>query len=134
MQFTHLRGLTSLPVGPIGLQFQQEEVRAVLPARLAARATEALLVATASALAVVVPAKSAQGGWKIHWAALDSIRLSDGTDPWTEGFEGEYQLFIDVGRVRFESHFVGEAGRRVLRDFVAAVWTRPTRAFTATLT
>jgi hypothetical protein len=124
--------LTSLPIEPIGRQFRSEDVRAVLPVRIAARTTEALLVATRSALAIVVPAKVATTPWKVHWASLETIRISDGTDPWTEWFIDEYQLFVDVGRVRFESHLAGDMGRRVLRDFVAAVWTRPARSTVAT--
>lgn len=127
MQFMQLRGLTSLPIEPIGRQFRDEDVRAVLPARMAARATEALLVATSSALAIVVAARAPAMRWKVHWAPLEAIGLSDGSDPWTEAFEDEYQLFVDVGRVRFESHLEGDVGRRVLRDFVAAIVTRPTR-------
>jgi hypothetical protein len=133
VQFMQLRGLTSLPIEPIGAQFHSEDVRAVLPARLVARTTEALLVATTSALAIVVPSKAPATRWKVHWAPLETVRLSDGTDPWTEAFDGEYQLFIDIGRVRFESHLTGETGRKVLRDFVSAVWTRPVRAMAATI-
>ena len=128
MQFLQLRGLTSLPTERIGRQFRSEDVRAVLPVQLVARTTEALLVATRSALAIVVPAKVPTARWKIHWASLETVRISDGTDPWTEWFVDEYQLFVDVGRVRFEAHLAGERGRRVLRDFVAAVWTQPARA------
>lgn len=127
MQFMQLRGLTSLPIELIGGQFSNEDVRAVLPVRLVARTTEALLVATRSALAIVVPLKVPTARWKVHWAPLETIRVSDGTDPWTEWFVDEYQLFVDVGRVRFESHLTGERGRCVLRDFVAAVWTKPAR-------
>jgi hypothetical protein len=133
MQFLQLRGLTSLPFERIGEQFRSEEVRAVLPARLAARTTEALLVATRSALAIVVPAQDPAGSWKVHWAPLETIRISDGTDPWTEWFVDECQLFVDVGRVRFESRFEGDRGRRVLRDFVAAVWRQPARVMGATI-
>jgi hypothetical protein len=133
VHFTQLRGLTSLPIEPIGRQFRDEDVRAVLPARLAARATEALLVATSSALAIVVAAKAPAMRWKVHWAPLEAIGLSDGTDPWTEAFEDEYQLFVDVGRVRFESHLEGDVGRRVLRDFVAAIVTRPARLTTGAM-
>lgn len=133
MQFLQLRGLTSLPVDRIDRQFRSEDVRAVLPAHLIARTTEALLVATSSALAIVIPSKAPAMRWKIHWAPLENVRLSDGTDPWTEAFDGEYQLFVDIGRVRFESHLAGETGRKVLRDFVAAVWTRRVRAMAATI-
>jgi hypothetical protein len=134
VQFLQLRGLTNLPVEPIGRQFHSQEVRAVLPVHLVARTTEALLVATSTALAIVVGARSPASPWKIHWAPLETIGLSDGTDPWTEAFEDEYQLFVDVGRVRFESHLVGDTGRRALRDFVAAVWARPVRASMGTTT
>jgi hypothetical protein len=132
VQFLQLRGLTSLPIEPIDRQFRSEDVRAVLPAHLIARSTEALLVATTSALAIVVPARAPAMRWKVHWAPLDDIRLSDGTDPWTETFDDQYQLFVDVGRVRFESCLAGDTGRRVLRDFVAAVWTRHPRSRAAT--
>jgi hypothetical protein len=133
VQFTQLRGLTNLPVDTIGRQFQSENVRAVLPARLVARTTEALLVATTSALAIVVPARASAVPWKVHWASLENVALSDGSDPWTRDLDGEYQLFVDIGRVRFESHLSGETGRRVLRDFVAAIWTRPVHAASATI-
>jgi hypothetical protein len=131
VQFMQLRGLTSLPIEQIGRQFRSEDVRAVLPARLLARTTEALLVATTSSLAIVMPSRAPSMLWKTHWAPLEHVRLSDGTDPWTEWFDDEYELFVDVGRVRFESRFAGETGRKVLRDFVAAVWAGPAHSMLA---
>jgi hypothetical protein len=122
VQFMQLRGLTSLPIEPIGAQFHSEDVRAVLPARLVARTTEALLVATTSALAIVVPSKAPATRWKVHWAPLETVRLSDGTDPWTEAFDGEYQLFIDIGRVRFESGRCCETSSRRSGPGPSARW------------
>ena len=131
MLFKQLRGFTSLPIERIGRQFLDQDVYAVLPAHLVARTTEALLVATGSALAIVVAAQAPGRRWKVHWAPLESITLSDGTDPWTETIEDEYRLFVDVGRVRFESELAGDRGRQTLRDFVRAVWKQPARSMAA---
>jgi hypothetical protein len=126
VRFMQLRGLTGLPIERIEHQFRNEQVQAVLPARVEARAIDALLVATVSALAIVIADTSGSDGrWMTRWAPWDVVRLSDGTDPWTESFEDEYQLFVDVGQVRFESRLGGQAGRKTLRDFVAAVRVGP---------
>ena len=125
MQFMQLRGLSTLPVELIAGQFRNEDVRAVLPVVVSSSTAEALLVATAAALAIVVADPGGTDGrWMTRWAPWDTVRLSDGTDPWTEQSDDEYQLFIDVGRVRFESRLEGEQGRKTLRDFVAVVTTR----------
>ncbi len=133
MQFMQLRGLTSLPIDRIVNQFRNEDVRAVLPALVRARTADVLLVATTPALAIVIAdPRGREGPWMTRWAPWDTVRLSDGADPWTEQLDDEYQLFVDVGRVRFESRLIGEKGRKALRDFVVAATARPARE-TATL-
>ena len=134
MRFMQLRGLTSLPIDLIVKQFRNEDVRAVLPALVRARTADALLVATSSALAIVIAEPGGTDGrWMTRWAPWDTVRLSDGADPWTEQSDDEYQLFVDVGRVRFESRLSGETGRKTLRDFVAAVAARSIRMTAAPL-
>lgn len=133
MRFEQIRGLTSLPVDRVRRRFRNEEVLAVVPASVGDDLADSLLIATASALVVVTAdPRRPDGRWMTAWHPWDAVQLSDGSEPWMLSADDEYQLFIRVGSLSFESLLRGDAGRRVLRDFVVAAQSGAAASASAT--
>jgi hypothetical protein len=96
-------------------------VRSVLPARVEGGATDSLLVATTSALAIVTGDPGSRSArWMTRWAPWDVVHLEDDADALGAPVPERYDLAVVVDRLRFHSHLQGEAGLRAMRDFIAA--------------
>ena len=119
MRFGELKGLTSLPINRVRDQFRYEEVLTVLPVRDAATSRETLLVATRPMIALLIPLRVPAGHWMTRWAPWDSVSLADPTA--APDHEDVHRLSVLVGNQTFHAQLRGEAGRRALRDFVAAI-------------
>lgn len=125
MRFLTLKDQTVLPVESIRHQFRNEEVRSVLPARLADGTTESLLVATTSALAIITGAPdSRRRRWMTRWAPWDAVRIGDRIETRREQGRDVHHLAVGVDRLRFESYLRDEVGRRAMGDFVDAARAR----------
>lgn len=125
MRFRSLKDLTSMPVEGIRHQFRNEEVRSVVPARLAATTTESLLVATTTALAIVTADPRARSKrWMTRWAPWDVVRLGGDIRSLGRPNGVEYTLDVRIDRLHFVSMGPGETGLRALRDFAAAARDR----------
>jgi hypothetical protein len=125
MRFLTLKDETVLPVERIRRQFRYEEVRSVLPARLADGTTDSLLVATTSALAIITGAPgSDRRRWMTRWAPWDAVHLDDHIETRREARHDIHHLTVSVDRLRFESYLRGEIGLRAMRDFVDAAQAR----------
>jgi hypothetical protein len=128
MRFRTLKDLTSLPVERIRGQFRNEEVRCVLPARAAVNATEALLVATTTALAIVVAAPGQPCGRSVtRWAPWDVVRADEAVESTSGAGDGSHHLSVRVDRLRFDSTLSGKAGLKAMRDFIGFAHERRSR-------
>jgi hypothetical protein len=128
MRFKTLKDLTSLPLAQIRRQFRNEEVRSVLPARAAINGTEALLVATTTALAIVTAASGPRGGrWVTRWAPWDCVRPADIIESTGRSHDSAHYVSVMVDRLRFDSSLPGKMGLRAMRDFVEVARERRSR-------
>jgi hypothetical protein len=126
VRFGELKGLTSLPIPRLVEQFRNEEVLTVLPVRDALAARESLLVATRPKLAVLTTLAVPAGEWVTWWAPWDAVSVAEPTTPPAEQ-DDLHRLTIVIGGQTFHAALRGEAGRKALRDLVAAIRTsRPT--------
>ena len=126
MRFLTLKDQTVLPVERIRHQFRNEEVRSVLPARLAGGTSDTLLVATTSALAIVTGVPGSPRRWLTRWAPWDAVHFGGRIETRHQRGHDVHHLAVRVDRLRFESYLPGRIGLRAMRDFVDASRARQT--------
>jgi len=110
MRFKELGGLTGLPVEAIRHAYSGEDVRSVLPVSIDGDGSEAVLVATGAALAVVTGEEGPQGSrWLTRWAPWGVVHISGSSDS---------RLTVQAGPLTFVPSLSGEEGRQALGDFL----------------
>lgn len=126
MRFKTLRDMTSLPVRQVGRQFRNEEVRSVLPARTAVNGSDSLLIATTSALAIVIKIPGSRR-WLTRWAPWDSVQTTKDVESTGEPDVGSHHVSVQVDRLRFDASLPGRMGLRAMRDFLGVARERRSR-------
>lgn len=120
MRFRDIAGLVDLPIDAVEYRFRNEPVLTVLPVRGAIAGRDALLIAMATELALVIADPERHDQWTTYLAPWHAVRLGD-----LHSAAGIHRLTVHIDRLMLVVQLWGAKGERALRDFALVAGAEP---------